>query len=196
MDSSSSRSAWAGAQTFDELCELGARFIEGSLSAFPGWGGTSTDEETDRQGELLARVNRSGFLTVASQVGTPDQAGADGRLERRRAFVAGFARGPLAAHLALLEEVGLVVSRHLAWQEGGDSMAVAERGNEAFLLAGHGAGPEELEIFADWIPGPALEELAHSRFLWIVDPEWGRENHLWQELERSIGTAPHPPRRV
>ena len=74
---------WLTAQSYAELCALGARFLEGDLDAFPGWGAADTDEETDAIEDLLAAWCRAGFLTVASQPGEPDEPGHDGRLERR-----------------------------------------------------------------------------------------------------------------
>ena len=121
---------------------------------------------------------------------------ADGRRERRRAFVAGFATKPLAAHLARLADEGLWTRRYVAWQTGDDSIPVGERDGEAFLLAGHAAGRQELDLFADWIPGPALEELAHTAFLWVVDRDWNRDDRLWPALERALEAPPDPTQRV
>lgn len=196
MEPDDAAETWGEAQTFAELCELGARFLEGRVATFPGWGAATTDEETDEVAPLLARLNRAGFLTVASQRAPGPVVAADGRPERRRAFVAGFAAKPLAARLARLEAEGLWLRRHLAWQAGGEAFPTAERGGEAFLVAGHGAGPEELDLFAEWIPGPALEELAHTAFLWIVEPEWDRDDRLWAALDRALATPPEGPQRV
>lgn len=187
---------WRRARDLADLCELGARFVEGRLDRFPGWGAACTDDESVAVAQHLARVNRAGFLTVASQRGTRPGPGSDGRTERRRAFVAGFLAD--AGRLAPLADRGLRTWAFGARETGGDEFPVGERGGEAFLLAGGAAGPDELELFRPALGARALAALARTSFCWVVDPVWGRDRRLWQALEDVLlagcdGDATRPP---
>ena len=179
---------WLSARTFAELCELGARFVEGEIASFPGWGSTATDEETDVVAAELAAINRGGLLTVASQRGASDRRGSDGRIERRRAFVTGFVAPTRADALAGLEPAGLHVSAYGALETAGVEIPVGERAGEAFLVAGGAAGPAELELFRDRVQRSALEALGRARYVWVVDPEWGRDDRLWSTLADVLAT--------
>jgi hypothetical protein len=89
---------WRAARSLEELCELGARFVEGRLGCFPGWGAEALDVESDELSATLARLNRSGLLTLCSQPGRIDPA----RALEQRAFVGGFATSAAVARLARL----------------------------------------------------------------------------------------------
>src|SRR5205809_465326 len=58
---------WKRAASFAELCELGARFVESRVRSFPGWGAPLLDAESIPLIPRLARLNRAGLLTLASQ---------------------------------------------------------------------------------------------------------------------------------
>ncbi len=179
---------WRAARTFDHLCELGARFIEGAPVGFPGWLPGELDDESDSQVALLARAQRAGFLTLASQPGLPPEPGADGRIERRRAFVFGFATPDLAACLErAAKAAGLLITHFSARESGGEPWPVAQRGSDTFLAVGDAQGPAELALFEDALgPGPALEALAATRYLVLVDPTWGRDDRLWPAIAQAI----------
>lgn len=184
--------AWRAARTFQELCELGARFLEDEPVGFPGWLPGELDEESDELAPLLARAQRAGFLTVASQPGSAPEAGADGRLERRRAFVFGFASSPIAARLIRdCESASLLVATFGAEESGGEAWPVAERAEQAFLLVGDAQGPAELALFEDALgQGPALEALRQTRYLVLADPEWGPSTRLWDVLANATASQP------
>lgn len=185
----SARAAWRAAASFPELCELGARFVEGRLAWFPGWGAETTDEETDAIAATLAALHRAGFLTVASQRGVPDRRGADGRIERRRAFVCGFADGRAAEALHALADPRLAVATFGATEEGGAELPVGLRGGEPFLVAGHAAGPRELELFAHDLSPAGMAALRAARYAGVVDLGWGRDDLLWKLLAAALGTG-------
>lgn len=180
---------WKAANSFRDLCNLGARFIEGEAVGFPGWLPGELDEESDAQAPLLARAQRAGFLTLASQPGIPPCEAADGRIEQRRAFVFGFAEPPLAERLIrACQSAKLWTANHASEASGGETLTVATRGEQEFLCVGDGQGPTELELFEGALgPGPALEALRASRYLVLADPAWGRDDLLWPTLERSLG---------
>ncbi|MFT7678281.1 MAG: hypothetical protein ACI8QC_002267 [Planctomycetota bacterium] len=190
MDDHEGMSAWRAARTFQELCELGARFLEDEPLGFPGWLPGELDDESDELAPLLARAQRAGFLTLASQPGSAPEPGADGRLERRRAFVFGFASGTLAKQLLqACADASLLSADFGAQESGGEAWPVAERAQQAFLLVGDGQGPAELEIFADALgPGPALDALRQTRYLVLADPEWGPSTRLWEVLANAIAS--------
>ena len=68
-DVESAKARWRSAKSMSELCELGAGFLEGTVPFFPGYLSPSPADETEPLVEELARLNRSGFLTVGSQPG-------------------------------------------------------------------------------------------------------------------------------
>jgi hypothetical protein len=61
---------WRRARDYVDLCECAARFAEGRLTSFPGWGAPGLDAESQPLAALLAGLCRAGFLTTASQPGT------------------------------------------------------------------------------------------------------------------------------
>lgn len=177
---------WSAAAGFEDLCGLAARFLEGELEAFPGWGAPDVDEETDALVDLLAAWCRAGFLTVASQPAGHARPGEDGRTEQRRAFVCGFASEAAAQRLAGLTADGMeVLVQPASESSGAPGPPVGERGADPFLLAGHGAGPVELELFAERCSPAALEDL--RRTCWVVahDPVWNRDA-LWPALHALL----------
>jgi hypothetical protein len=60
---------WQESETFEGLCELNARFMEGKIRFIPGWFGEGLDAESEPIAPYLAAFDRAGFLTVASQPG-------------------------------------------------------------------------------------------------------------------------------
>ena len=169
------RSSWKRAQSFAELCELAARFVEGRERFFPGWGSPRLDAESRPLAARLARLNRAGFLTLASQPGT--QSGVDGC--EQRSFACGFCRAREARALA---RIGARCFRR--GERGRAGVAVSRRDGRARVLAGHNAFESELELFAGAIGARALAELERGVYWSIWDPVWGREEWLWRKLAR------------
>lgn len=176
----SARDAWRAATRYEDLCRLGAAFLGGELDHFPGWGAADTDEETDALEDLLVACCAAGFLTVASQTAGPEVPGADGRPERRRAFVTGFVRG---LDLGPLADAGLLVASELD-----EDLPLGLRGDDVFLALGPGAREAELALFAEDLSPAAQAELAAARWVCVADPEWGRAEHLWSALAAQVGT--------
>lgn len=181
-----SRGAWQAAGSYRELCELAARFVEGDLQHFPGWGAPDIDEETDDVSDLLACYCRAGFLTVASQRGSADEPGSDGRIERRRAFVTGFIDPELSASLLGLAEQGLLVLLDTC-----SELPLGLRGADAFLALGPGAREAELKLFDEDLGPAGRAAVGAARWVALVDPEWGRDDHLWSALAAALET-PYP----
>jgi len=185
--------AWRRAESFEVLCTLGARFVGGALAHFPGWGAPDLDEESDALVEQLVRANLGGFLTTASQPGRPFAPGHDGRAWGQRAFVCGFA--PDTIHTRLVE----VATRASLWCTGQARAATGSSGATAlatvpvgladgvpYLFAGHDAHTTELELFTGAVGAGALRALAAARFVWLVDPVWGRRGALPAALDEAF----------
>ena len=71
MGTDADRIAWRAAGSLDDLLGLTADFLEGRRGFFPGWGGASTDEESDSLLPALRGALDHGLMTVASQPGAP-----------------------------------------------------------------------------------------------------------------------------
>lgn len=171
---------WKNAQSFAELCELGARFVEGRLDSFPGWGACALDEESLPLAARLARFNRAGLLTLASQPGrTPDAQGYE-----QRAFASGFCLAHEAGRWHRLRALGLAARCFRAGERGRAAVAVSRQAGAARVLAGHDARALELELFAGRIGPAAARELEECAYWSAWDPRWGREEALWSAIER------------
>lgn len=185
------RRAWRAARGFDALCALGAAFLERRCAHFPGWGAADPDVETDAIVAPLVALHAHGFLSVASQ---PGFAGTrDGRDVRQRAFVAGFARPALAQRIAASPRVESAVygawndldtfanpSRSSLAPDASRSMTTVD--GVARVVAGEDAREEELALFADDLDAAALRELRAAAYVVAWDPEFGRDDVLWDAL--------------
>ena len=182
-----SPSTWREAQTAEDLCACALEFLTGKLLNFPGWGAHNLDEESDALIPTLKHCCRAGFLTVASQPAGTELPGADGRMERRRAFVTGFASTPALERMGRELPDGLVLFAHeSSMLDLGCGMVVGERGDDAFLLAGGAAGPLELEYFREESTIQATQDLASWSFVSLVDEDWNEDDRLWSHLDRVL----------
>lgn len=179
LDPERSRALWRAAASFDALCELGARFAEGSIQHFPGWGWSCLDEESIPLEPDLARLNRAGLLTTCSQPGCEDAA----RELAQRAFVSGFASRACIDRLLVVErEAGL----HVLVLEPGASLAervpvTIEHGAARVELGGP-AHEAELACFEDDVRPELLALLARTPYVAAWDEHWGASTQLWDAL--------------
>lgn len=181
------RDAWRSASSFADLVGLARRFLAGEPIGFPGWMAAETDEETDALLPALQAACECGFLPVASQPGAPFGPGHDGLSWVGRAFIGGFQATHHVDGLAKrADEAGLwLLGSHGC---GGHDSHDAERDRAPlpaglrdgtpYLLLGADAGDAELEIFREAVSPQAVEDLAETTFLWIVDPVWGRRDRI------------------
>lgn len=179
-DHERARDQWRAARTFDELCELGARFVEGQLPFFPGWNAPDLDVESDEIASRLAHLCRLGFLTLASQPARAEQ----------RAFVAGFVSRQAAERLSQSGRSSQLVVAVFGLGPFASSVEpVSLHDGVAHAFAGHDAREAELECFEDCIAPEALDALRRCCYVSAFDPEWGRADRLWRELERVMEDA-------
>jgi hypothetical protein len=171
---------WRRARDYVDLCECAARFAEGRLTSFPGWGAPGLDAESQPLAALLAGLCRAGFLTTASQPGTAIAR----QGYQQRAFVAGFLD---AEALATLPSSGLCIA-------GIRSVALSRDGRGARVIGRAGTQEQELQLFRDAVPRRAWLELGLRAHVTLYDPVWGRNERLWTSLAEWISERPAPGR--
>jgi hypothetical protein len=171
---------WNRARSYPDLCECAARFVEGRSHSFPGWGAQELDAESVPLVPTLARLCRAGLLTTASQPGRR----ADASGYEQRAFVAGFLS---ATMLAELFEVAPTLRR-----AGPRAVALSRDARGARVIGRGDTHTHERALFSECIGSSALQELDGCLHVTIYDPIWGREDWLWQQLERGISARSAP----
>lgn len=178
---------WRKARTFEEMCELNARFMEGDIRFSPGWFGESLDEESADIAPYLAAFNRAGLLTVVSQPGV------DEGYYRQRAFVDGCALEDTALRikrLSLCSELYIWVSR--PGVGGGCRMPVTVDHFRPYTWSGDSGVREETGLH-DAMPGheyfcsdSAMRALRQTCFVSVIDLCWGRTRYLWDTLAQEL----------
>lgn len=176
------RAAWRAAESFDALLALGAGFLDGRCTHFPGWGAPTTDVETDAIRRDLLALNASGFLSVASQPAFEGRR--ESRRVRQRAFVIGFARSELARSWSAARSIEVRTWDGHEPPLAGTEEPMTLEDDVARVVAGHPARDEELALFEGEIGARALDELRRATFVAAWDPVFGRERVLWDELLR------------
>jgi hypothetical protein len=178
---------WRGAQSFAELCALGARFVTGELRAFPGWGRESLDEESRPLVPVLELCNRAGLLTLASQPGCAQRMDSEGRVGSQRAFVVGFANEAAVSALRSITRADLMVVTHAPGARMGAAVETGRSGDEPCLWGGHAAAREELRLFRPVLSHAALRELEAQSLAWAIDLAWEERDDLWRDLREALG---------
>ena len=178
---------WGEPQSFGELCELMACFLEGEGEEAPGCG--SVEEETKPLIPYLAAFNRAGFLTTCSQPGELSPGW------RQRAFVDGFALEETArriARLALFTDLHIVVAPP-GYSAGSHQTPVIVRDFMPHGWSGF-TSFEKIEFFAEECRSVAVAELRSAWSVSVVDLVWGRLEYLWEKLSEPLAFSerPHP----
>jgi len=107
--SSTDRARWYAARDRHDLGRLTAQWLEGAIASQPGYQpGWGPDPETTELVPVLARANRAGYRTDASQPGRADTTGYDGALWDQRAAVEGWIdRDRVSGLVTTAESAGL-----------------------------------------------------------------------------------------
>lgn len=184
------RAIWATARTLEDAGELTARWLERRIEEHCCYYG-GPDPETIPLVPVLARLNRAGFVTTASQPGG-DGTGYDGARWQQRAAVEGFAGSYLAQRLQhAVIDAGLDYVLHAPgdlpwWRYRTDrEMVVTLRDGEEYTWFGQHLSRRDIR---SWRVGwgachrDAVKALCSAWQVTLIDPEWGRESLLWDTL--------------
>jgi len=187
------REQWAAARTLADLGELTARWLEGDLASQPAYqAGCGPDPETERLIPVLAQMNRAGYLTSGSQ---PGYRIGDEKSDQRAA-VEGFAAQGTALRLigtaqrAALRVVAyppsMMPRRRVRYD---DAVPVTRyRGDDATWF---GAARPRRDIRSPVVGygicrKEAVRSLCGAWQVTIIDPEWGRNDLLWDALAGGL----------
>ncbi len=146
-------------------------------------------EETGPIREVLAAINRRGFVTTFSQPGVPldDEGGA------QRASVEGYATEGVARRLgalALWTDLIMLVFPPGDY-ESGYQVPITVEEFRPFTWLGAYYGHVELEPYAEDCSPEAVGELVRAWRVSIIDPRWGRESYLWEHVSATLeGRSP------
>lgn len=182
--------AWRSARTLSDLGELNARWLEGDIGQQPGHLGGPADE-TIPFIPLLAKLNRTGFVTISSQPGY-DGPGHDGARWQQRAGVQGFigSAEPMRHIRDLAVRAGLEVIAHdpatlPRWRyRNRPAIVVTRRCSLEYVTFGGIQLPRHHIRHRQRGYGrchrDAIDALCGAWQVTVIDLEWGRETLLWQ----------------
>lgn len=180
---------WYAAGSVAELGELTADWLEGSGSPPPGYLSNEPDDETRDLIPALSTACRAGYVTTQSQPGHRAEIGWNGRIFEQRAAVEGWASS-LRVIESLRRESRKAGMTFLAYRPGvrsGEGIPVTRMNGDACTWFGRTSGHRK-QIAYKWpgLSGWVARELRTSTFLILVDPQWGRNDLLWNVINRSI----------
>ncbi len=174
---------WHFARTLADLGELTALWLEGGIQQTPSHLGPP-DTETGPLIQLLAAVNRAGFVTHQSQPGIP----LDEHRSAQRANVSGFASSDAFARLmaaAARADLIITAARGLAEDGFGPFFAITLDYGEEYTWDGIAEPHSELEYHYGRVCRPeAVSAVCTAWQVTLIDPEWGRNDVLWPILEQ------------
>ncbi|MBL1086805.1 AAA family ATPase [Streptomyces actinomycinicus] len=190
------RARWRSARSIADLAELTALWLEGRIASHPGvMPNCGPDEETTHLVQVLALANRAGYLTDNSQPGIAEP-GFDGRWWAQRAAVTGWVcRDRAGIDLANriigpAREAGLVVCAD-SHRHGVTVTSVDGRDYTTF-----GALLSKRDLRTLWpahlIHRDLFRQLHSAIQLTVIDPEWGRDDVLWDVLAKALYTPSAP----
>ncbi|WP_327160531.1 DUF6919 domain-containing protein [Streptomyces zaomyceticus] len=178
---------WRDARSIGDLGQNMADWLEGRISARPGYFDSRPDAETAHLVPALALLNRAGFVTVDSQPGLEGR-GYDGAHWRQKAYVEGYVddRGPLLKQvLRATEAAGMGVIRCSK----PPVVPVPFTDRDGQPTAGITVKYPRNLLAREWdgIGRRAFRDLrAHGVHLAIYDPAWGRDDRLWPALAGAV----------
>ena len=175
---------WADAQTFPDLCELMARWLEGRIDYQPGYCASCPDSETEQLTPVLAAMNRSGLLTTGSQPGEIDG------VWRQRAYVEGFVREErLAGALAVVgSRTDLVLMTYPPGEADLSArVPISAEGDRLNTWGGGALDAENIDHYYGPVCHPEGVQALHDSWqVAILDSRWGRNDLLWNEVEQAL----------
>ena len=175
---------WAEAETFTDLCELTAQWLEGGLAFHPG-GYNEPDPETTELLAVLACLNRAGFLTDGSQPGIIAP-GFDGVGWEQRAALQGYATDErvMRALVVMARVHGLLYVVHDPRDRiRQDPVVVTTRAGQPYTDFGVWLPPSNTRLtYGDWCSREMEAAVNAAYQVTLIDPEWGRNDVLWPAL--------------
>jgi hypothetical protein len=177
---------WRESGSLLDLCVLTAMWLKGLLPYHPAYSASAPDPETTALVPHLAVLNEGGFLTEASQPGVPLVDGSG-----QRAFVEGFCdmRVQLDIERAILG-TDIVMLAYPPGSPGQDGLQipVTMDGHEPFTWVGSAMTDEVIDSNYRSIGfhPDAVAALQDSWQVLIFDPQWGRNDLLWDRLGAAI----------
>ena len=179
---------WESADTFDAVCDLTAKWIEGDLIYHPGCLADTVDDETLPIRDTLAALNRAGWLTYSSE---PADSGDDLYLStglpwRCRATVFGWIAEPRLVYLladvcrsyglwmvTAPAEYGTITDGHY-WTLEADGQPMDVQHADAL------EAPGREDIF---FPHPAaVGEVLGATWVRVIDPDF-EGGSMWRALD-------------
>ena len=183
------RQAWASARTLADLGELTAQWVEGRIGSQPGYYGRS-DIEDPAMIPVLAGLNRAGFVTTCSQ------AGHAGAAWEQCAAVEGFAGFPVAmvlqhaAREADLDVVAHSPVRLPRWRYSyREAVIVTRRNGRPYTDFGCRLPRRHIRDSHLGYGACHRDAVAALEAAWqvtVIDPEWGRNDLLWDVLDAAL----------
>jgi len=173
---------WREAHTFEDFCELTAKWIEGKLKYYPLYG-ECIDSETIPLRGTLAEFNRRGFLTMDSQPAQPlDEHGCG-----QRAYVMGYACEDLAKRIAsLTENTDLLVLIFEPGVDNGHRIWARVHEFHPVTCVGGAIASTLLSLFEQTCGEAAMLSLKSMWRVIVIDLQWGRKTYLWEHVRRIL----------
>lgn len=188
------RREWHRARNLADLGQVTARWLEGEIKYHPNGYDEGPGEETTNLIPALAALNRAGFVTDGSQPGIGPEIGYDGQEWWQRAAVSGFADREAADRLeAACAGTDLIFIRYQGarWRcdfrsaepvtsSNGDVTSGAWYVHTSF---GTRLSRSAVKLSFD---GYLHNELCAAEQVTVIDPQWGRNDHLWPIVVRGL----------
>ena len=170
---------WDDARTLADLGELTARWLEGTLDWHPNvTPGSGPDNETAELVPVLARLNRLGLVTKGSQPAWLSEEG-DGQ----RAWVSAFCTEDTVDRIrAAVHGTDLIVIASPPGDETDQAVEISIYDGIENTWGGRPDSVAHIEHFMGYQSPNALDALKAAWQIDVIDPEWGREDLLWDTL--------------
>lgn len=193
------RREWYQAESIADLCELTARWLDRGIDTCP-YHHDGPDEETEELVPSLVAMNRSGLLTYQSHPGGGPFPEPDGNNWWQRAFVDGITDQTTADRISdkLLGSGLIVIRHHGASQFMNFRSSVPVSGSDRHhrrdgIDSGQQMSRRQLGRMFD---GLAFDELCAAEQVSVIDPKWGRNDHLWDTVNDALTLELEIPEQV
>ena len=176
------QAAWWGADTLEDLGELMARWLEGTITYQPAYYSTLPDPETESLIPVLVEMNRAGFVTDMSQPGYI------GENRSQRADVSGFADWETVRRIdRAIVGTDLILTSFEASLSVPCTIAITKTDGVPGTFDGGSLGLTTIlnDYGEDLHPG-AIRSLLMAEAVTIIDFVWGRSDVLWEVVRKAV----------